>query len=65
MPGMEMLGCSDVGFQVLGYVGVGMQVMLGMWRLLGDVEVIGDTDDVGMLMFGADVGECKCYGGCS
>lgn len=39
---------------MLGYVGVGMQVVLGMWRLLGDM------DDVGMLMFGADVGECKC-----
>lgn len=41
MPGMEMLGCSDVGFQVLGYVGVGMQVMLGMWRLLGIRMMLG------------------------
>lgn len=30
----------DVGFQVLGYVGVGMQVMSGV-QMLGGEEVIG------------------------
>lgn len=27
-------------------------------------RLLGDTDDVGMLMFGAGVDECKCYWGC-